>query len=190
MRMRLGLAILALVPLPQAAASDHIAAVAISRPAYLNIIVESPTQPEQPPRWRLERIEGVSPEVTCESFMQVTEERRRTFTVQCVDVEEPIVLSNEVTIQGRRCENAAVRAQISGPVFGEYVTGTITCGEPPLATSASCTATASTSTVLNPLWSGECFQLAPNGPLPIRCTVDLTGVLIDRWQVTCYGTDP
>ena len=27
-------------------------------------------------------------------------------------------------------------------------------------------------------------------PLPIRRTVDLSRILVDRWQVTCYSTGP
>lgn len=200
MRLRTGVTLLAaLAPLAFASPS----AGAVERPAYINVIVESDprvdSQPGrgQPPRFRVETIDanggvidtsfGISPHVKCTSVF----EQFVQFTVTCAPVsDDPIMLGDETVISGWRCENAAVRAEIQGPRPNEWVTGTITCGEPPATTGASCTATASTPDVLAGGFSGMCFQPAPNGPLPITCTVDLSGVWLDTWRVTCYGTDP
>ena len=190
MRMRLGITLLALVPLPFTAAPSQ--ATEIARPAYINIVVESPQHRDQPPSWRVETLRlnqrdtTLSPQVSCDALWAP----KQSFAVTCRPTPEPdIVLTDDVRISGRLCENPAVRAEIHGPIPNEQVTGLITCGEP-VATSASCTASASTVDVLAGGYSGDCLAIAPNGPLPIRCWVDLSKVLIDRWSVTCYGTDP
>ena len=195
MRLRTGVALLAVVPFVFAGSVG--ATTAIARPAYLNIVVDAAKARDQAPSYRVEAINAngqildqdvtVSPNVKCDSFFQP----QVMFSVSCAAVDDgEIHLGNDVVISGFRCENAAVRAEIAGPIPNEYVTGTITCGSPPTATGASCTAHAATFDLLNGGWNGMCFQTAPNGPLPIRCDVDLTGVQIDSWRVTCYGTDP
>jgi hypothetical protein len=196
MRLRLGLALLALAPLPLAGSPAHAATVEVERPAYLNIVVQSNGDSQdlqKPPTWSVQRLEAtdgdttLSPRVNCDTAFLPGQ----SFAVRCVPVQEPDPLptsSGTVTVRGRRCMNAAVRATIDGPVPAEQVTGTITCGEP-IAVAASCTATAGTPTTSG-TFTGACTQVAPNGPLPIRCFVDLSRVRFDSWTVTCMGTDP
>jgi hypothetical protein len=196
MRPRIGVALLALASAPFAGTPAGAAATAtVARPAYLNIVVTSSEQPglEAPPRYRVEKVQPVagdttlSPEVSCSTVYQPT----AAFEVTCTPVAEPdpLPLSNTVTVTGRQCVNAAVRAEIKGPFQNEAVTGRITCGEN-AQLGAGCTATASTPDLTAGGYSGLCQAPAPNGPLPIRCWVDLSRVHYDSWQVTCMGTDP
>jgi hypothetical protein len=195
MRRGLGVALLALAPVPLAGTPAGAATVTTALPAYLNVVVDSAGEGfDVPPRYHVDRIEPVagdttvSPKVDCSTAFQP----HAFFEVTCRPVPEPerSPLPDTVSVQGRRCVNASVKAAISGPAINEAVTGRITCGEQP-ASGAACTATATTPDVNNPGWfSGSCVQLAPEGPLPIRCWVDLTRVVVDSWQVTCYGTDP
>jgi hypothetical protein len=192
MRPLLGAALLALASAPFAAPAD---AVVVARPAYLNIVVDSPQSPQQPPRFRVERVDpagstALSPRVSCWSKFDQQQVERPSFTVTCVpEVEEDVAVTDDVRVSGRRCENAGVRVEVAGPVPNEQVTGTITCGQPVVA-AASCTATASLLDPLNGGFTGHCAQALQSGPMPISCHVDLSRVRYDRWQVTCYGTDP
>lgn len=194
MRLRLAAALLALAPLPAVAAPPQTAAVQITRPAYLNIIVDAPAFEQQPPRWRVERIEPrdgdttLSPRVNCTTKFEF----RFSFEVECTPVEEPDLVNigeGQVVVTGRLCQNAAVRSEIFGPVPGEYVTGYIQCGaiQSPWT---GCTAVASNVDPVNGGFSGTCTAFAPNAPTPIRCRVSLVGVQYDNWRVTCMGTDP
>jgi hypothetical protein len=170
----------------------------VERPAYLNIVVSSAEQGgdvQAPPRWRVEKIQPtgatdttLSPQVDCAA---TTFQPGFAFEVTCQAPPEPdpSPLPDTVTTRGRRCVNASVRADIKGPIQNEAVSGRITCGDQQ-AIGASCTATASTLDVAAGGYTGSCVQVAPNGPLPIRCWVDLSRVHYDSWQVTCYGTDP
>lgn len=201
MRLRLGVALLALAPLPLAVTAPAQAIeVNAARPGYLNIIVTAterhPEQQFAEPKFRVEDLRLNQEDTTLSPRVDCTREFAPTqfFSVTCSPVAEPALLDaqttqgDRVTIEGRQCVNAGVRASISGPVALEQVTGTIMCGDP-VQVTASCTAVAALPGV-NGGYSGSCAQVAPEGPFPIRCWVDLSRVHYDHWEVTCYGTDP
>lgn len=206
MRLRLGLALLALAAVTPGAISANAApaATVLAWPAVVNIVVDAPERQDLPPTYRLESfangvalndtftIDGVDlntrPELDCQTEFVP----RLRFQVDCRPKADPppIVLpaTNEVVNRAWQCWNAAVKAEITGPMQGEAVTGAIVCGEPQ-GSVASCTATANTAS-LPAGWSGQCVATTNANRLPIRCMVDLTKVFLDTWRVTCYSTDP
>lgn len=196
MRTRLGMAALVLAVAPFGAGAAPAQATTVAWPAYLNVVVESSGNAQEQPRWRLETAPlrtddattSTTPDVTCSTAFAA----KQAFVVNCRPKTNPpsIVLpgTGEVVDRSWRCQNAGVRATIEGPVSGESITGRIVCGEP-IGFATSCTAHATTPQGLA-RWGGACAAAAPSGPMPIRCEVDLSNVLVDNWTVTCMTTDP
>jgi hypothetical protein len=170
-------------------------------PVFANVVIEGRGS-ELPPTWRVESFFGATAEpaedplglngivdVTAEWECGTTFQPRAVFIARCEPKEDPEPVQptgqGEVTVyRDYACDAPAVYADVIGPAQNEYVTGTVRCE----ATSASCTASATVNN--GSQWEGYCGVVTDPSPVPIECTVDLTGIFYDDWHVTCYATDP